>query len=240
MLIACDDDTNASILLRERELEGKRTAAYGIVHSALDQWPTFFSEIKRIFGEDPLQLLPGRHNTLNMIAAITVLQAIDHLDIKAVRALTTFKGVARRMEMLGETANGVSIYSDYGHHPTAIRSTLQGARSRFPGQAIWAVWQPHTYSRTHLLAHEFAHAFKDADHALITDIYAAREQPVPGPSEVDIAACAHEFGHPDARHTGDLTATAAVLRAETKPSDVVIIFSAGDGPKIGEMLLKSG
>jgi UDP-N-acetylmuramate--alanine ligase len=141
------------------------------------------------------------------------------------------------MEKLGETTNSVSIYSDYGHHPTAIRSTLQGARARFPNRTIWAVWQPHTYSRTHLLAHEFAQAFNDADHALITDIYAAREQPTPGPSEADIAVWAREAGHLDARHTGDLSATAAVLRAESKPGDVLIIFSAGDGPKIGEMLL---
>ena len=183
--------------------------------------------------------LSGNHNALNAATAyIAARLAVSHSN-KLDAALYTFTGVARRMEKLGETANGVAIYSDYGHHPTAIRATLQGARARFPEQVIWAVWQPHTYSRTHLLAHEFAHAFTDADHALITDIYAAREQPSPGPSEADIATWAGEASHPDARYTGDLTATAAVISAEAKPGDVVIIFSAGDAPKIGDLLLKA-
>jgi len=205
------------------------------------KWAESYVQFNMIAKRGPLPVaLSGKHNRLNAVTAhITAGLAVSEtsgLDA----ALYTFKGVARRMEFLGETATGVSIYSDYGHHPTAIRSTLQGARDRFPKETIWAVWQPHTFSRTHLLAHDFAAAFEGADHALITDIYAAREQPSSGPSETDIADWARASGHPDARYTGDLKATAAVLRAEAKPGDVVIIFSAGDGPKIGEILLAYG
>ena len=142
------------------------------------------------------------------------------------------------MELIGTTADNVAIYSDYGHHPTAIKATLDGASDRFPGQSCWAVWQPHTYSRTHLLAREFSQAFAHTDHVLITDIYAAREQPSPGPTEDDIAQMAREAGHRDARHSGSLAATADILRRETQPGDVVIIFSAGDAPTIADRLLQ--
>ncbi len=183
-------------------------------------------------------VLSGDHNLRNMAAALFAARKAAPFSA-LVSALYSFKGTARRMERLGETANGVTLYSDYGHHPTAIRATLQGARSRFPSAQLWAIWQPHTYSRTHLLAREFADSFADADHVLIMDIYAAREQPTPGPTETDIALWATQGSHPDARHTGDLIATAAILRRDAQSGDVVILFSAGDAPRIAEMLLHS-
>ncbi len=181
--------------------------------------------------------LAGDHNLLNAYAAALAAQQAG-VELPAIlTALSTFRGTARRMEEMGERA-GITVYSDYGHHPTALRATLQGARARFADRTIWAVWQPHTYSRTHLLATEFAEAFDDADHVLITDVYAAREQPRPGPTPAEIARRATEHGHPDARASAGLEATANVLRTETRPGDIVIIFSAGDAPRIGELLLE--
>ncbi|MHB8629139.1 MAG: UDP-N-acetylmuramate--L-alanine ligase [Aggregatilineales bacterium] len=235
ILFFCGRDSNAALIAAERQNAGKAVVSYGLNQTAALERALSDAGFRSI-GKSA-EWLKSEHNRLNATGALRVAVETGSPYVKAFAALFDFKGVARRMEKLGETANGISVYSDYGHHPTAIRATLRGARTRFPEQVIWAVWQPHTYSRTHLLAHEFAQAFKDADHALITDIYAAREQPSPGPSEGDIVTWAHEAGHADVRHTGGLSATAATLRAEAKPGDVVIIFSAGDGPKIGELLL---
>lgn len=136
--------------------------------------------------------VPGRHNVLNALAALSVLTVAytsgTEIDIpplgEAIAALATFKGTARRFELKGEV-DGIAMIDDYAHHPAKIRATLQAARERYPERDIWAVWQPHTYSRTQALMDDFLVAFKDADHVLITDIYAAREQPIPG---VDAAA----------------------------------------------------
>lgn len=238
-LVVCGADRNAEIIGVERQHQSGRIEFYGrenrVLETHIRQGLISYCEPSGM----PVDWLQGEHNQLNAMGALLALSCAGAESLfKLNPALCTFKGTSRRMEFLGETANGVTIYSDYGHHPTALRATLQGARSRFPGQTIWAVWQPHTYSRTHLLAHEFAESFTDADHVLITDIYAAREQPTLGPTEDDIAAWAHESGHKDVRHTGSLEATAAILQNETKSGDVVIIFSAGDAPRIGDMLLR--
>jgi UDP-N-acetylmuramate--alanine ligase len=137
-------------------------------------------------------------------------------------------------------ADGVTVISDYAHHPTAIRATLQAARQQYGKARIWAVWQPHTYSRSRLLADKFAHAFTDADAALITDIYAAREQPDPGdPTSTDLARLATAAGHPNVRASGNLEATAKLLQHEVRSGDVVLILSAGDAPSVGEALLEA-
>jgi UDP-N-acetylmuramate--alanine ligase len=182
--------------------------------------------------------LSGTHNQLDALAAAVVATMINRGKEGIGEAIKTFRGTARRMEFMGIAASGAQIYNDYGHHPTAIRATLQGARQRFGTAPIWAVWQPHTFSRTHLLADEFAAAFKDAQHTLITDVFASREPYTPGPGPAEIAHMAQDHGHPDIRPSGDLTATAQMLKAETKPGDIVIVFSAGDAPKIATMLIK--
>jgi UDP-N-acetylmuramate--alanine ligase len=132
------------------------------------------------------------------------------------------------------------VISDYAHHPTAIRANLRAARARFPGARVWAIWQPHTYSRLRVLRAEFATAFADADLALITDVYAAREQPAPG--DADSATLAAEIaaaGGPRAQASGDLAATAAWLVESLRAGDVVLLFSAGDGPLIGRRVLEA-
>ncbi len=239
LLVVCDSDQNAEIVGAERQHQIGHVAFYGRQKTMLENHVRHDLLSYCEQSGTPVDWLQGEHNQLNTIAALLVLLSAGVESLfKLNPAICTFKGTARRFEKLGETANGITIYSDYGHHPTALRATLQGARSRFPDKTIWAVWQPHTYSRTHLLAHEFAESFKDADHALITNIFAAREQPILGPTEDDIATWACESGHKDVRHSGRIDTTAAILQRETKSGDVVIIFSAGDAPEIGEMLLR--
>lgn len=230
MLVVCAEDRNASDLAHK---VAKPIVFYG-------EWYPGDANVLDYLVQDicDTSIFSGRHNLLNADATITVAKQLGIPKEDAIKMLCSFKGVARRMELIGTTADNVAIYSDYGHHPTAIKATLDGASDRFPGQSCWAVWQPHTYSRTHLLAREFSEAFARADHVLITDIYAAREQPSPGPTEDDIAQMAREAGHRDARHSGSLAATADILRRETQPGDVVIIFSAGDAPTIADRLLQ--
>ena len=85
-----------------------------------------------------------------------------------------FAGTGRRFEVRGE-ADGVTVVDDYGHHPTEIAATLSGARSRYAKRRIWAVWQPHTFSRTRALSDQFANAFGEADEVIVTEIYRSRE-----------------------------------------------------------------
>jgi UDP-N-acetylmuramate--alanine ligase len=128
----------------------------------------------------------------------------------------------------------VVVFDDYAHHPTEVRSTLAAARDRFPDARIWAVFQPHTFSRTRNLLAEMAASFGDADQVIVTDIYAAREQDDGSVSPAALIAAAN---HPAMRHISGLDAAAAYLAEHVQPGDVVITLGAGDGNRIGEMLL---
>jgi UDP-N-acetylmuramate--alanine ligase len=117
---------------------------------------------------------------------------------------------------------------------------LQATRQRYPSTTIWAVWQPHTYSRTRLLAKDFVAAFHDANYALFMDIYAAREQAQPDdPTGDKLAQMTQRAGHGDVRYSGGIEATADSLSSLVRRGDVVIIFSAGDAPRVGEILLEN-
>jgi UDP-N-acetylmuramate-alanine ligase len=128
-------------------------------------------------GDGPVRVrlqVPGRHNVLNAAAAAAAgLQAGLPIDAIA-ESLGRFTGVGRRFDVLGEAA-GVIVVDDYAHHPTEIRTTIAAARSRYPDRSLWVVWQPHTYSRVALLCRAFAGSFSGADHVIVTDVYAARE-----------------------------------------------------------------
>jgi UDP-N-acetylmuramate--alanine ligase len=118
--------------------------------------------------------VPGEHNVRNALAALAVIHQLGLPVYEAGEALANFLGTGRRFDVLGEAA-GVTVIDDYAHHPTEIRATLSAARQRYPDQRIWAVWQPHTYSRTQTLLDGFLHAFDQADRVLVTEVYAARE-----------------------------------------------------------------
>jgi UDP-N-acetylmuramate--alanine ligase len=148
-------------------------------------------------------------------------------------ALAEFTGTGRRFEVRGER-NGVVIIDDYAHHPTEIRATLAGAKARYPNGRIWAVWQPHTYSRTQTLFYEFSRAFTDANEVLVTEIYASREAKQ-GFSSAEVVSA---MPHPSARYSGSLGDTKKYLLENLRPGDVVLILSAGDADQISSDLLK--
>lgn len=178
--------------------------------------------------------IPGNHNVLNALAAVV---ATDFLGIPfddACRALMAFRGVQRRFEIRGEVA-GVTVVDDYAHHPTAIRATLAAARMLYPKRVIWAVWQPHTFSRTKLLADEFTTAFDDADHVIVTKIYASREQDSMG---IDAREIVERMQYGDARYAASLDEALLILTESVRADDVVITLSAGDAIQISQQLLE--
>jgi UDP-N-acetylmuramate--alanine ligase len=201
---------------------------------------------KKRMGRCALQI-PGRHNVLNALAALAVAVEIGVEFGVASSALTRFRGTERRFEFKGQAA-GITVIDDYAHHPTEIRVTLAAAKARYPGQPIWAVFQPHTYSRTVTLMDDFAAAFGGADHVLVTDIYAARESDTHGISGADIVArmaeswsdgdsATNEAPHPDVLYVSTLETAVEQLIERAQSGDVVITMGAGDGHLIGERLL---
>ncbi|MBE3117526.1 MAG: UDP-N-acetylmuramate--L-alanine ligase [Candidatus Atribacteria bacterium] len=175
--------------------------------------------------------VPGKHNVRNALAALTVAQLL-HLPLAmAARALDQFTGTGRRFEVRGE-ANGVVIVDDYAHHPTEIRATLAAARTRYPSRRIWAVWQPHTYSRTHAMIQEFADAFADADEVIVTEIYAAREPKQDFSSKQVVEAMPRP-----AHFIAGLSEVSNYLITNLRPGDALLVLSAGDADQISTEVL---
>ncbi|MCZ2128143.1 MAG: UDP-N-acetylmuramate--L-alanine ligase [Anaerolineales bacterium] len=177
--------------------------------------------------------VPGQHNVRNALAALCVASALKLPMKEAAAALNQFTGTSRRFELKGE-AKRVLFVDDYAHHPTEIRATLAGARARYPERRIWALWQPHTYSRTQTLQAEFARAFDDADEVLVTEIYASREAPQNFSAKEVVAA----MTHPSARYGGSLDETKKYLRDHLRPNDALIVLSAGDANRLIDELMK--
>src|SRR6266849_9399409 len=120
----------------------------------------------------------GAHNVLNALACCAVAHELGIPFAVTAEALGSFAGVQRRFTVRGEV-NGITVVDDYGHHPAEIRATLAGARKAF-GRRLVVAFQPHRFTRTRDLLHEFATAFNDADTLFLTGIYPAGEEPIPG------------------------------------------------------------
>jgi UDP-N-acetylmuramate--alanine ligase len=184
-------------------------------------------------GEFSVQI-PGRHNVSNALAAIAAADRVG-IDMGSKGAtLKRYRGAARRFQVKGEF-RGVTVIDDYAHHPTEIRATLSAARARYPGRAVWAVFQPHTYSRTAALQSDFAQAFGDANHVIVTEIFRARERPVNGISGEGII---EEMNHPDARFIADLDSSVKFLVQHLRAGDVLITLGAGDVYRVGEAIAR--
>lgn len=185
-------------------------------------------------GQLSLQV-PGEHNMANALAAVAVARHMGVQFADIARSLAGFKGAKRRFDILGE-ARGIMLVDDYAHHPTEIRVTLAAARNT--GRRVIAVFQPHRYSRTHALMDELAASFADADHVVLTDIYAAMEPPMPGVSSRRLAAEMRKAEDRDkVTVVKDKTAVPGYLLAHARPGDIVLTLGAGDIRTVGEDLL---
>ncbi len=176
--------------------------------------------------------LPGSHNALNAAAALAAVRSAGFPIEAAIQALAAFSGTGRRFDILGE-AKGITIIDDYAHHPSEIRSTLAAARCRYPQRQIWAVWQPHTYSRTRELQNDFKDSFDDCDHVIVTEIYASREKPQHY-SSIEVVRQMH---HPDARQIPSLKEVIDYLIKNLRNGDVLLVLSAGDADQISRDVL---
>ena len=182
----------------------------------------------------PLALAaPGAHNRWNAACAIALADwcGVDPADAAA--RIAPFTGVGRRFEHKG-TAAGVSVVDDYAHHPVEVAATLQAARGMHPGRVV-AVFQPHLYSRTRELADAFGTALSAADVVVVTDVYAAREDPEPG---VDGDLVLRSVRGPqEVLSVPDLADVPAVLVPDLRPGDLVLTLGAGDITTLGPRLL---
>lgn len=235
ILIACADDPGAANLAAYAREKEQKVFTYAHSHKEADyQLSNLNPETGSGFSftamlgtqklADVRLQVPGAHNALNALGALAVADQLRLNLSQAALALADFRGTGRRFDVRGE-ASGVLIVDDYAHHPTEIRSTLAAARARYPQRRIWALWQPHTFSRTLTLQNDFAAAFKDADRVLVTDVYAAREL---RPAGFDMGAVVKTIQHPNARFVPNFAAAKELLSAELEQGDVLIIMSAGD------------
>ena len=177
--------------------------------------------------------MPGNHNVMNALGAcaLTHQMGIAFKDIKA--GLESFHGVERRFQLKG-SKNGVQFVDDYAHHPSELKATLLAARSGWSHARIIAVFQPHLYSRTRDFAQEFAAALQIADIALLTDIYPARELPIPGvTSELIMAA-----GNDKIQFLPTIEDVYAFLSPKLQSDDLVITMGAGDIWKLHGLFLE--
>lgn len=176
--------------------------------------------------------VPGPHNVANSLAALAVADELDiPLDVAA-GALAGFTGVRRRFEICGETG-GVLIISDFAHHPTEIRTTLQTARHGW-NRRIVVLFQPHLYTRTRDFAEEFGKALAMADVVLVTQIYPARERPLPGITGRLVAESARVAGCRSVHFCPDRGAIEGTLREILREGDILIVMGAGDIWKVAE------
>jgi UDP-N-acetylmuramate--alanine ligase len=129
------------------------------------------------------------------------------------------------------------VADDYGHHPTEIRATLTAAKQVWTGRII-VVFQPHRYTRTQALFQEFLTAFADADLLIVTDIYPAGEEPIPGVSAAALCEAIRRAGHPDALHFSSFDVIVDHLNDVACPRDVILTQGAGSVWKVGEALLR--
>ncbi len=178
--------------------------------------------------------LPGRHNALNAAAAMICAQQTGIGLGKAAEALKTFRGADRRFQFKGDTKQGVTVYDDYGHHPTEIRAVLQAFREKFPDRRVVVYFQPHRYTRTRDCWADFRGCFQDCDVLYLADIYAAGEASIEG---IDSQKLLSEIEIKNKNYLPMTLNVAKDLRHQLRSGDVFVTLGAGNGWKVGEALL---
>ncbi len=224
----------------------KRVVTYGLSADAdfsaenvrTRQMESRFSVLHQRRALGPVTLpMPGRHNVANALAAIAAAAELGIDFAAAAAALGCFAGIHRRSEVKGEAA-GVLVMDDYGHHPAEIESTLRAVIEGW-GRPLTVVFQPHRYSRTRQLFEDFVSAFDRARRLIVTDIYAAGEEPVPGMGSEELCRAIRRRGHMEVEFVAARDDVAGALLPRLADGDMVLTLGAGDIYKVGEALLES-
>jgi UDP-N-acetylmuramate--alanine ligase len=245
-LVACAEDPGAFALLSQAERIDKAVLAYGIQPTSsngrgIETYASTLSVNEKggfsfnasVLG-NPVTVelqVPGKHNILNALAVLTVAQLLELPLSDAAQALGQFTGTGRRFEVRGE-ANGITVIDDYAHHPTEIQATLAAARYRYPHSPIWAVWQPHTYSRTQMLLGDFANSFANADEVIVTEVFPARE-----PKQFFSSKKVVEAMPRPAHFIAGLSDVSKYLIEHLRSGDVLLVLSAGDANQVSTDVL---
>jgi UDP-N-acetylmuramate--alanine ligase len=240
--IVCLDDANVQGILPEVK---RRTIAYGTTSQAdvqateisCGQFASGFRLRHRANDLGRFELrVPGRHNVLNAMAAAAVATELEVKPEVIREGLAAFSGVDRRFQTRGQRA-GITVIDDYGHHPTEIRATLDGARL-CGFRRIHVLFQPHRYTRTLHLMDEFASAFHQADTLFVADIYAASEKPIEGVTAEALVERIRQFGHRHATYVGTLDRGVAELLDVAREGDLVLTLGAGNVWQAGDQVLE--
>jgi UDP-N-acetylmuramate--alanine ligase len=189
----------------------------------------------RLLGEIFLKI-PGKHNILNSLAALGVAFEVGIPFKKVKEALGSFSGVQRRFQLKGEE-RGITVVDDYAHHPSEIKATLEAA-SLGKWSRIICIFQPHRYTRTQFLAPEFASAFDLADWLILTEVYAAGEEPIPGVSSKLILEAV--LSHSPKRNLAffpTLSEAKNFVLSIAKEGDLILTLGAGDITLLGEQII---
>jgi UDP-N-acetylmuramate--alanine ligase len=246
-LVLCGDDPGA-LRLKKLLSADQKLVIYGSSGNELDYsaenlrvnlnaGTDFEIRIKTNGQESTLPVslqIPGEHNVLNALAAFVVADGLGLDRQEIARVLGEFQGSERRFDIRGEY-QGVLIVDDYAHHPTEIMKTLQAARDAYPTRRIWAVWQPHTYSRTITLFDKFCGSFEKADRVVVLDVYPARESK---PEGFRISDLVSSIKHDRVQHVPGIEQAVELLKFELQPADLLLVFTAGDAIEINQQIEK--
>jgi UDP-N-acetylmuramate--alanine ligase len=240
--ILCLDDENIVELL---PAISKRIITYGLTTQADLRADNVYFKDGRVFftvhrrdeclGEIDLAP-PGKHNVYNALAAICVGLELE-IDFAVIAAaMRSFAGVQRRMQKKGEL-HGITVVDDYGHHPTEIRATLSAIKAAWPDKRLVVLFQPHRYSRTQALFKEFITAFHQADMLVLTDIYAASEEPIEGVSSESLLAAIEQHGQRHVKYIPSVETMAEEVLPMVGENDLVLTLGAGNIVRVGEELV---
>jgi UDP-N-acetylmuramate--alanine ligase len=234
IVAVCSDDLGARALLRDTR--SARTVSYGTGPEAMlravdirQDGPGMsftVTAVGQALGEIRLRV-PGLHNVRNALGAFAAARHVGAEFEHARRALNAFSGVSRRFQILGQ-ARGIVVVDDYAHHPTEIDATISAARAAYPAQRIVAVFQPHLFSRTRDFASDFGRALAGADIVWLTDIYAAREQPIEGVTGQMIADAVQSAGGAKLHYVPELDALGVQVGSSLEQGDICVVMGAGN------------
>lgn len=233
-LIACNDDVQVRDMLKDIK-DMHNCITYGLKENAKynasniytnDFGGTSFDVQDRYFDLK----VNGYHNVSNALSCIAVADLLNINEDKIYEALYLFESSCRRFEIKYDK-DGLIWIDDYAHHPTEIKATLNDARLRYSDKKIWAIWQPHTFSRTRLLWDDFVHSFDDADNVIVLPIYRSRESSIDFP-DVDITQMPSDISADKAIYIDSFDKIVHHIKNNLSHNDVCIVLSAGDANKI--------
>ena len=240
--VVCFDNENIRNIVKN---VNRKIVSYAIDHEAdyvaanikADASGTSFDVIHKGENLGTVKLnVPGRHNVLNAMACVVTGITLGQSVAQMAEGLTMFNGAKRRFQTKGK-AHGVWVVDDYAHHPTEIATTLKAARQTQPKRLVCA-FQPHRYSRTQLLQKEYGSCFEGADLLVLTDVYSAGEDPIPGvDGELLVKEVAEQTGQKTV-YIKDKKEIAAYLKSIAQEGDLIMTMGAGDIVKCGEELVE--